>query len=66
MRKLYHAIFVASWLLGILSLLAAIVLRFIPATGARFDVSARGGIFVAMALFLCALASREMGRSDSA
>jgi hypothetical protein len=66
MRKIYRALFVGSWLLGVLSLLAAVVLRFSPATGARFDISPRGGIFIAVALFLCALASREMERADSA
>ena len=66
MKKLTHAIFVASWLLGVLSLVAAIVLRFAPAMETRFNVSARGGIFLSVALFLCALASREMGRAEEA
>jgi hypothetical protein len=66
MRKIYRALFVGSWLLGVLSLLAALVLRFSPAMGARFDISTRGGIFIAIALFLSALASREMERADSA
>ena len=60
MRKLYRAIFVASWLLGVVCLVAAVVLRFMPTVETKFDISARGGIVLAMALFLCALASKEM------
>ena len=60
MRKLYRGLVVISWLLGVVCLVAAIVLRFMPSLETRFDISARGGIFLAIALFLCALASREM------
>jgi hypothetical protein len=66
MRKLSHAIRSASWLLGVLALLAAVVLKLAPSLESRFNVSARGGIIISIALFLCALASREVEGADSA
>jgi hypothetical protein len=63
MAKLYRVVFQLSWALGLLSLLAAVVLRLAPSLLERTGLSPRGALGFAVALFLCAIATREMERT---
>lgn len=63
MPKIYRLVSQLSLPAGILSLLAAIVLRAAPALVERTGLSARGALEFTIAIFLCALASREMERT---
>lgn len=52
----------AYWL-GLVGLLVSILLRFMPGLAERATLSPRGGLILASCLFLCTLASREMGKT---
>ena len=62
MTRLFRAVFQLSWALGVLSILAALVVKF---AHLETRVTVTGGtlFIVAGAFFLSALASREMERS---
>ena len=63
MKQLLRIVFQLSWWLGLLSILAAVVVKLLQA---EQRVHVRGGTLfvVAGAFFLCALATREMQRPD--
>lgn len=63
MKQLLRIVFQLSWWLGLLSILAAVVVKLLQA---EQRVHVRGGtlFIVASAFFLCALATREMQRAD--
>ena len=63
MPKIYRLVSQLSLPLGLLALLAAIVLRAAPGLIERTGLSARGALEFAAALFLCALATREIERT---
>jgi len=63
MARICRILFQACWGLGILSLLAGIVLKALPTLADRLGTSPRGGLALAAVLFLCALATREMGKT---
>ncbi|HEV2348578.1 MAG TPA: hypothetical protein VG028_01905 [Terriglobia bacterium] len=63
MSQLYITLGRVSWALGLVTLLSGVVMKVIPAWGKRFDVSPHGIEILAGALFLCALASRDLGRT---
>jgi len=65
MTRICRFLFQACWGLGILSLLAGVVLKVVPAWADRWGTSPRGGLALAAVLFLCALATREMGKTAS-
>jgi len=65
MARIYRLVFEVCWGLGVLSLLAAIVLKLAPTLVLRLGTSARGGLLLAAVLFLCALTTREMGEASS-
>jgi hypothetical protein len=65
MTRICRILFQACWGLGILSLLAALVLKALPAWADSLGTSPRGGLALAAVLFLCALATREMGKTAS-
>jgi len=65
MTRIYRILFQACWGLGILSLLAGMVLKLLPAWADRLATSPRGGLALAAVLFLCALATAEMGKKTS-
>jgi hypothetical protein len=65
MARIYRTLFQACWALGLLSLLAGIVLKARPTLADRLGTSPRGGLALAAVLFLCALATREMGKTAS-
>lgn len=63
MMKIYRAVAQLSWALGVLSLLAAVILRVGHLRIGR-SVSAQGGLEFAGVLFLCALATWRMARTE--
>ena len=65
MSQLYNTLGRVSWALGIVTMLGGVVLKVMPAWSSRFDVSPHGIEVFAGALFLCVLASRDLGRSTS-
>jgi hypothetical protein len=52
------------WVLGLLSLLAGVVLKLVPTWAEMLNTAPRGGLILASSLFLCALATREIERSN--
>ena len=59
MSKFYRSVAEVCWALGLISLVASIALRLLANVLPKVAVSPRGGMVLAMALFLCALASGE-------
>ena len=60
MTRLFSITVMMSWGLGVVSGLAAVAVKLVPAWGAQFNVAPRGGLLLASTLFLCALATRGM------
>lgn len=62
MTQIYSIVFKLSWVLGLVSILAAVIVKLLRA---EQTVHVRGGtlFIVAAAFFLCALATREMQRA---
>ena len=64
MTRLFRGVFQLSWVLGVLSIAVAIVVKFAHLE-TRVGVTAHTLFLVAGAFFLCALATREMERSTT-
>jgi multidrug transporter EmrE-like cation transporter len=64
MTQLLRGLFQLSWGIGLLSILAAIVVKF-SHSESRLSVTGHTLFLVAGAFFLCALATREMEKSRS-
>lgn len=64
MTRLFRAVFQLSWALGVLSILAAVVVKFAHLE-TRALVTGHTLFLVAGAFFLCALATREMERAST-
>ena len=62
--RLYRIIIEVCWGLGVLSLLAAMALKFVPAWAEMLNATPRGGILLAGALFLAVLATQGMEREQ--
>lgn len=65
MARIYQMLVGACWVGGLLSLLAAVILKLAPAWAQGLDFSPRGGLVFASSLFLCALATREVERTGT-
>ena len=65
MTQILRLVFTLSWWLGLISIIAAVIVKLLQA---EQRVHVRGGtlFIVASTFFLCALATREMQRSRSA
>ena len=63
MPQVYRLVTQVSWLLGLLSLLAALLIKLLHLE-AKVNITPSNAILGAAALFLCALATREMQRSS--
>lgn len=64
MAKLHRIVIQLSWAVGLLALLAAVILKLMPPLAERTETSPRGALEFAIALFLCALATRSMERAS--
>jgi len=64
MTQILRLVFQLSWLLGLLSIVAAVVVKFLAAEQ-RVHVTGHTLFLVAGTFFLCALATREMQKSPS-
>lgn len=60
MSRICRILVELCWAGGLLSVVAAVVLKFMPAWRESLAVSPLGGLTLASALFLAALATREM------
>ena len=63
MTQIYRIVIRLSWALGLLSILAGVLVKLLKLES-RLTISARAGFVLAGALFLCALATREMQRAE--
>ncbi len=66
MARVYRVISGLTWALGLVGLVASVGVKFAGSLAERFNVSARGGLICAATLFLCALATGQMERGESA
>jgi hypothetical protein len=64
MTQMYNVLFKLSWALGVLSMLSAVVIKLLRLE-ARLTVASHTVFLVAGTFFLCALATREMQRTQS-
>jgi hypothetical protein len=60
MATLYRILVEFCWAAGVLAMLWAVVLRFVPALNQIAVVTPKGVLIFASTLFLCTLATREM------
>ncbi|MDT5271710.1 MAG: hypothetical protein QOH49_3896 [Acidobacteriota bacterium] len=65
MAQFYRVVVLLSWWLGLLSLLAALVIRLGNLTY-RVNIQPRSMLIVAIALFLCVLATRKVENTPAA
>ena len=63
MARVYRSVRELSWVMGVLSLFAALLVRLVPGLVEKYGFSARGGLVLAAVLFLCVLASNEAQKS---
>lgn len=63
MTQVYGVIFKLCWILGLLSMLAAVIIKLMHLSG-TLTVAPHTGFIAAGAFFLCALATREMQRTS--
>jgi hypothetical protein len=61
MMQIYSIVFKLSWVLGLLSIVASVLIKLLQLES-RVRVTAHTGFLVAGTFFLCALATREMQR----
>ena len=61
MSQLYNSLSRISWALGIATMLGGVVLKVVPDLGKRVEATPHGIVIFAGVLFLCALATREIG-----
>lgn len=62
MTQVYDVLFKLTWALGLLSILAAVVIKLLHLE-LRLTVTSHTAFLVAGTFFLCALATREMKRT---
>jgi hypothetical protein len=63
MNKFYRWVAVVCWVLGLISLLESAVLRLIQICEVKVSAWPSGGLILAVALFLCVLASCELRKT---
>lgn len=64
MAQIYRIVTQSSWVLGLLSILAAAVVRLFQLTE-RVRIESRSFLILACTFFLCALATRAVERNAS-
>ena len=57
MSPFANLIMILSYLLGLASVIAVAILAIVPSLEARLHLTTRGGLFFAITLFLCSIAS---------
>ncbi len=60
MARVCRLVFAVTWGLGLISLVVGVGLALLPSLAPLVRGTPRGGVILAGALFLCALATREM------
>jgi hypothetical protein len=63
MSKVYRSLSEVCWALGLISLVGSLVLRVAPILTAKTGISSRGALILAAVLFLCVLATGEVGKT---
>jgi hypothetical protein len=64
MTQIYRIVFQLSWALGLLSIVAGVLIKLLHLE-AKLTIAPRTAFLAASAFFLCALATREMQRSQT-
>ncbi len=63
MARVYRTLMDVCWALGIVCMLVGVVFKFSPDLMRRFGTEPRGFLIFAGVLFLCAIATRAVGRT---
>ncbi len=63
MSQIYNSLGRVFWGLGMVNLAAGVVLKAVPSGGDRIHATPHGILILAGVLFLCTLATREVGRT---
>jgi hypothetical protein len=66
MSKVYRSVLQLCWALGLISVVVSIVLKLLPNLQGKICVSSRGGLLLALVLFLCVLATGEAMKTPPA
>ena len=65
MSKVYRSVLEVCWALGVISLVVSVVLRLVPILQDKLGFSPRGGLVLALILFVCVLATGEARKTPS-
>jgi hypothetical protein len=57
MSKIYRSVLEVSWALGVISVVVCMILKVFSSLQGKLGVSPRGGMMLAVVLFLCVLAT---------
>jgi hypothetical protein len=63
MSKVYGTVVEVCWALGLISVVVGVVLKVLPVLQAKLGVTPRGGMILAVVLFLCVLATGEASKT---
>ena len=63
MPKVYRSVLEVCWGLGLICTLGSIVFRLLPTVQMKLGFSPRGLLMLAAVLFLCVLATAEVGKT---
>ncbi len=63
MARIYRSFMEVCWLLGVVCMVVGVVLKFVPSLVSRLNTEPRGMLIFAAVLFLCASATRAVGRT---
>ena len=63
MARLYRSLMEVCWVLGVVCMIIGVILKYSPVLMQRFSTEPRGVLVFAGVLFLCAIATRAVGRT---
>lgn len=63
MARLYRSFMEVCWLLGVVCMVLGVVVKFVPSLMHQLNTEPRGVLMFAGVLFLCAIATRAVGRT---
>jgi hypothetical protein len=63
MARIYRSFMEVCWLLGVVCMVMAVVMKFVPYIASRVSTDSRGMLIFAGVLFLCSVATRAVGRT---
>ncbi len=63
MTRIYRSFMEVCWLLGVVCMVFGVVMKFAPVVANRINTEPRGMLIFSAVLFLCAAATRAVGRT---